>query len=90
MNEEIQTALSDTGDIGEQEAVMQRGRPRKYDTEHKNKLTLYLTAEMFTFIKTAASVKSISMTDYAVSILEQELAKKKGVLEQLLKLQESL
>ena len=86
-NEEINT-VSDSAE--EQQPARQRGRPKKYDAEREKKITLYLTAEMFNFIKTVANVKNISMTDYAVNILEQDIMKKKPVLEQLLALQESL
>lgn len=71
------------------EAKTTRGRPKKYETKQQ-KLTLYLSPEMFKIIKTISSAKNISMTDYAVNILEQDLAKKKSVVEQILTLQESL
>lgn len=67
----------------------ERGRPKKFEGKPL-KLTLYLTAEMFNLIKTISSVKNISMSDYAVNILEQDILKKKSTIEQLLALQESL
>lgn len=67
----------------------ERGRPKKFEGKPL-KLTLYLTAEMFNLIKAISSVKNISMSDYAVNILEQDILKKKSTIEQLLALQESL
>lgn len=67
----------------------ERGRPKKFDVK-PHKLTLYLTAEMYNLVKTISSVKNIPMSDYAVNILEQDLAKKKSAIEQIIALQNSL
>ena len=54
------------------------------------KLTLYISKELENAISCISKAKNISMSNYAVNILEQEISKKKAVLEQLLALQAEL
>ena len=64
------------------------GRKKIYDD--REKLTLYISKELANAISCISKAKNISMSNYAVSILEQEISKKKEVLEQILALQEKL
>lgn len=65
-----------------------RGRKKIYDD--REKLTLYISKELARLIQCISTAKNISMSNYAVSILEQEIYKKKEMLEQILALQEQL
>ena len=64
------------------------GRKKIYSD--REKLTLYVSKELANAISCISKAKNISMSNYAVSILEQEISKKKEVLEQILALQEKL
>lgn len=83
------TSPSETDTQKKSQPQKQRGRPKRFETGYK-KLTLYFEPETFKLIKAISNAKNISMSEYAVNILEQDLAKKKSVIEQLIALQESL
>ena len=61
------------------------GRKKIYGD--REKLTLYISKELANAISCISKAKNISMSNYAVNILEQEISKKKEVLEELLKLE---
>ena len=65
-----------------------RGRKKEY--EDREKLTLYISKELARDIECISRVKNISKSNYAVSILEEEINKKKDTLEQIQKLQQKL
>ena len=65
-----------------------RGRKKEY--EDREKLTLYISKKLARDIECISRVKNISKSNYAVSILEAEINKKKDTLDKILELQQKL
>ena len=65
-----------------------KGRKKQY--EDREKLTLYISKELANDIECISRVKNISKSNYAVSILEEEINKKKSTIEQIRKIQQEL
>ena len=62
------------------------GRKKIYGD--REKLTLYISKELANAISYISKAKNISMSNYAVSILEQEISEKKELLEELFEVEE--